>query len=231
MAPPRVNTYWVAKVGEIYEQAAQEKDRSATAISLQLKHHFAFELKDREREKAEYHAPPSPRSISRIIKEHQQKPEAQRIQHRLFSWPQSMGTPDLPWEASRAMLELLGLLSQSGHNRPLNRNAKWYWRISQALPAAPPIVRYHLAAEMAFMEVAGVLAHRQFTEPVEKYLVTRGSPTAAIDWTKEFSAYGSLVIESDDPIQEDLFAERPQPNPEETKADTKKGENNEQATQ
>src|SRR5262249_31089099 len=57
--------------------------------------------------------------------------------YRLFSWPQSMQAGALPWEASRAVLDLLRLRSSQHMEVPLVAEAQWFWRVTQAIPDAP----------------------------------------------------------------------------------------------
>jgi hypothetical protein len=85
------------------------------------------------------------------------------IEYRSFSWPESMGTPDLPWEASESALELLEVhrkanpflrhlesqpelpfadngrqpLGMRWGHRPSVRLTRWYWRVTQAARDLP----------------------------------------------------------------------------------------------
>jgi hypothetical protein len=84
------------------------------------------------------------------------------MEYREFHWPESMGTPDVPWEACPAVFELLQVYGpndaplvpdgvplfmedgpfsapRSPHFlvRPDVRLAKWFWRVTQAIPHPP----------------------------------------------------------------------------------------------
>ena len=60
---------------------------------------------------------PSERSIARIRAEWILESPTKRASYGLFYWPASMESLALPWEASSAALELLGVLHQSGRSR------------------------------------------------------------------------------------------------------------------
>lgn len=51
-----------------------------------------------------------------------------------FNWPDSMGTADhqVPWEGSRASLDLVRHCAENGLPWPTVRIARWYWRVCQA---------------------------------------------------------------------------------------------------
>ncbi|MDA1010642.1 MAG: hypothetical protein O2888_04115 [Chloroflexi bacterium] len=101
---------------------------------------------------------PGERTIGRWKQEFLESDEEERRPYRYLQWPQSMGTPDLPWAASRVVLELLGDWREySGlvGPRPTVRLARWAWRVYQAAPDAPAIVRLNLALDLAVSEVLG----------------------------------------------------------------------------
>src|SRR5207244_3214125 len=77
---------------------------------------------------------PSDRAIRRIVTEF---PPEERQPYKFFSWPTSMESGALPWEASRACLDLLRYLNEQGRKPPLNSLAQAFWYITLAAPAAP----------------------------------------------------------------------------------------------
>ena len=80
-----------------------------------------------------------------------------QAQNRRFSWPESMMSVTLPWEASRAALDLLRYRDEHSLDLPTNREARFFWRIRQASPAIEDARASTLAALLAvaefFMEI------------------------------------------------------------------------------
>lgn len=99
---------------------------------------------------------PSERWIEGRLKEWDRLPPEVRQNFYSFRWPDSMlsgALPSgdaLPWEAGKAALELLRLLS--GIGRPPILLVKWWWRVSVAVPDAPPVVRLSVAQQLASQE-------------------------------------------------------------------------------
>jgi len=101
---------------------------------------------------------PSERSIARIKNNmwlHMSNLE--KNAYRVLRWPESFGTPELPWEASAACLELLAFRDRSGRLRPSARVAKWFYRLTLAAPEAPAFVRDFNATNLATSEKLGIL--------------------------------------------------------------------------
>ncbi len=81
---------------------------------------------------------PSDRAIRRIMVEFKAAPDTERQPYTYFAWPTAMESGAIPWEASRALLDWLKFRVMGGRNQPpLNRQAAWFWRVTQALPEAP----------------------------------------------------------------------------------------------
>ncbi len=97
----------------------------------------------------------SERTVSRWLKELKDAEPAEQIQYQYVSWPSSMGGPDLPWEASRAVLDLLRWRKDLKLPPPMTVEAKWFWRITLAAPALERIVRSYAALMMALHELMG----------------------------------------------------------------------------
>jgi hypothetical protein len=137
---------------------------------------------------------PSTRTIQRIKDEF--TPEEQREYER-FRWPESIEAGVLPWEASAAALELLGIQMNMNQYaqiarangvqhfappevRPSMRLVRWYWRVTHIAPDLPvysPIPgvvpdgpgRYDIAKALAVCEAAGAMPQR-LRDAVEAYL-------------------------------------------------------------
>lgn len=77
---------------------------------------------------------PSERTVRRLYEQHRQLPERVRREDAAFRWPAAMESGALPWEASRAALELLRYRDEARLGRPTVRHAKWYWRLTLADP-------------------------------------------------------------------------------------------------
>ena len=96
---------------------------------------------------------PSARTIERRVARHLKKPPADQLLDAPFSWPASMVNGIVPWEAGPASLHLLAvhqarthwseerprpLHQETARARPTNRLVRWYYRVLQAQPLAPP---------------------------------------------------------------------------------------------
>ena len=64
-----------------------------------------------------------------------------------------MEVDQLPWEASRAALDLMRYANDVLGIRPMVRQVRWFWRVTLAAPDAPMDERARLALELA-MELA-----------------------------------------------------------------------------
>lgn len=80
---------------------------------------------------------PGQRTIERLVKEHRARPEPEQREYALFRWPDSMEAGALPWEASRAGLDLVRRYEAEGWRRPTVASVRWYWRVMQAAPGIP----------------------------------------------------------------------------------------------
>lgn len=100
---------------------------------------------------------PSEATIRRVMRrEWDSMGEGERAQYVYFYWPESMETGKLPWQYSKAGMELLrwrlraadndesdwpgatGEMAESGklrESRPTNREVEWFWRVTQAMPS------------------------------------------------------------------------------------------------
>jgi hypothetical protein len=97
---------------------------------------------------------PSERTIRRIYEARKLEPMQTQREAALFRWPQSMEEGALPWEASRAALDLLRHMDERGFGRPTVRLVKWYWRVVMAAPQIKTEDAYAGAAFLSTREFA-----------------------------------------------------------------------------
>ncbi len=119
--------------------------------------------------------PPHERTIGRILRrEWDPLSEEQQAQYRAFYWPESMECGDIPWEASVHCMELLGYLFHSSRRaeeyvRPTIRQAKWFWRVSMAVPDQELSEREAVARLFAIWEAVGGRT-KEVTRSLEGFL-------------------------------------------------------------
>ena len=121
---------------------------------------------------------PSDRAIRRIMSEFKAAPAQDRLPYRIFSWPQSMELGALPWEASRAALDLLKLRNDERLGPPLIREALWFWHVTQAAPDAPLGTRQGLAAYLTMREIRNLPARNAHVERLMMYQPWKGDAEA-----------------------------------------------------
>ncbi len=97
---------------------------------------------------------PSPRTIGRIRKEFLALPLEVQAGYKLVRWPDSFGSPDLPWEAASDVLELIRSYPD-GDYRCTVRLAWWFWRVTLAAPALDFVMRRTMATVLAERELGG----------------------------------------------------------------------------
>jgi hypothetical protein len=126
---PRTHDFWVNRIRVI---VANDSDVSAAAIRRK------FINEERIRKIEPPTALPSDRVIRRIMAEFKAAPAAERQPYTYFSWPATMESGAIPWEASRALLDWLKFRASGGRRQPpLTRQAVWFWRVTHAVPHAP----------------------------------------------------------------------------------------------
>jgi hypothetical protein len=134
--PAKVDVFWEERVKSI---KANRPTWGAGRICRQLE----IEASAANRVDA-----PSPRWVGGYLQT--QLPEDLR-EYREFRWPESMERADLPWEASAAALELLGLLQE----RPTVRLAEWFWRVTLAAPDFDRLRLRGIAGQLAAWDSLG----------------------------------------------------------------------------
>ena len=100
-------------------------------------------------------AAPTLRTVQRWQTEFNRLADDQRDAYRFVRWPESFESDTLPWEASRAVLELLRLHVEWNWDPPTVRKARWFIRLFQAAPAAPLAWRQEVAGNVASWEARG----------------------------------------------------------------------------
>lgn len=137
-----VDAYWRERVRQLVENEPGRSPRSIAAL-------LAREGRARQR-----YGWPSERTVRRLRDEHRARSEPERAHYREVRWPETMEQGALPWEASAALLELLRQRA-SFNTRPTVREARWFWRVTQAAPDAPVRSRATLAGWLAAWEALG----------------------------------------------------------------------------
>lgn len=125
--PPELQKYWEPSVKELFANEPRLKNS-------EVLDKLGKDLAARPDSYPDAPPLPSERTIARIRKSLQDDPPEVRQAYRYVSWPESFGTPDLPWSASASLLELMSVYPAG--ERLTVRVAKWYWRVTQAVPEA-----------------------------------------------------------------------------------------------
>lgn len=101
---------------------------------------------------------PGERTVYRFYQQYRELPEHVRREHALAVWPDAFASGALPWEAARAVLDLVRYRDQLGLLATTARQAKWFWRLRQASPDIPDDEANLLSADLAtteFLRLAG----------------------------------------------------------------------------
>lgn len=98
--------------------------------------------------------PPAPRTIDEIKKAFIGLTDEERLPYQKVYWPESFESGALPWEASVDTLELLHAYLHH-RDRPSVRMARWFHRVSRAMPFARAAHRLDVAAALTTAEALG----------------------------------------------------------------------------
>jgi hypothetical protein len=147
MVRERLGQYWIDHMYSIFENEPELTDKEV-----------AERLKNMEEElgKDDY---PAPRTVNKYRRMYEPKSLREKAAYKLFAWPEEMGSDLLPWEASQAALELLGILFSPEYTtypeymrrylrkvgefdfppygRPTILLVHWFWRVTMAAPDMP----------------------------------------------------------------------------------------------
>lgn len=143
MARRPIDEYWRQRVCLLTEN---EPGLSARAMAKRL---------EKEAEAKKRDDSPSERWVRKEQVAFRSRQLEERIPYRQFTWPESMGAPDLPWEASAAALELLREHHKRNFPRPVLALVQWFWRVTMAVPALSFGRRFELATFLHGCEVGG----------------------------------------------------------------------------
>ncbi len=169
MARPRTDVFWIDRIRIML---ANNPVMSGAAIRRKL-------VSETKTGKEKPPTPvPSDRAIRRIMSEFKAAPGKERLPYRLFAWPESMELGALPWEASRAALDLLRLRNDERLGPPLIREALWFWHVTQAAPDAPLGTRKDLAAYLTTREIRNLPARNAHVERLIMYQPWKGDAEA-----------------------------------------------------
>ena len=124
MARPRINGEYRHKIAELTERGLRPGS-------------ITRNLAEWARSK-DWADPPSERSVRRIYQEHLAKNPGQRGQYGGFRWPESMVAAEIPWEASKSVLNLLQrhreIFGRGDGLGPPVGFVRWFWRVEVAAP-------------------------------------------------------------------------------------------------
>ncbi|MFH1141999.1 MAG: hypothetical protein V1724_10165 [Chloroflexota bacterium] len=161
MPRPRTDVHWRERVRALITDEPRMGDAKIAARLL-------VEAQEKGRDDS-----PSARTVRRMREEFKTEPAHAQAQYRAFYWPESMERGDIPWEASVHCMELLGYLFHSSraeeYGRPTIRQAKWFWRVSTAVPDLHLAERESLARLLAIWQAVGELT-KEATRSAEGFL-------------------------------------------------------------
>lgn len=161
MPKPSIHIYWK----DLIRHEAVNSDASADVIAASLK-----EQVETARKLGVIDPPPSHRTVSRYTKEFRSGYNAETSLYREFHYPNCMGDKDhsVPWEASRAALDLLAHIRAGKLARPPVILVQHFWRATLATPPTATVQeRLDIAVRLSLNE----------NEDLETYLATQ-------DWSQ-----------------------------------------------
>ena len=124
MARPRIDAVYQHRIADLTEQGLKPGRITRNLAEWARLEDFAD--------------PPSERTVRRIYKEHRAKNPGQRGQYAGFRWPESMGAAEIPWEASKSVLNLLQrhreIFGIGDVWQPPIGFVRWFWRVEVAAP-------------------------------------------------------------------------------------------------
>ena len=193
MVRERLDQFWIDQMYSLFENQPDLTDKEVAE---------RLENLGNELGQNDY---PALRTVNKYHRMYGPKKLREKAAYRLFAWPEEMGSSLLPWEASQASLELLGvvfspeyvgyaeLVSQYPYGRPTILMAHWFWRVTMAAPDMPARItdpdydgehacmaggpdRFTAAQQLAAWEVLGKPKNSESVRQLEAYLAWRASP-------------------------------------------------------
>ena len=143
--PAKKDTYWE-------EELRSLRSNNPTWGAGRIKQGLEQKAADNGREDA-----PGERWVGNFLKKLKEDPNwpQEESEYRTFYWPESMEREDLPWSASRVLLDFLAGELHERQPRPNIRVCKWYWRLYQAAGDLSWGGMEMLAKHLAIAEVGG----------------------------------------------------------------------------
>lgn len=189
--PAKVDVDWEHRVKSI---KATNRSWGAGRICKQLQ----IEAAKRNRTDA-----PSERWVGGILRNTSPEDLAEYPQ---FYWPESMGTEDLPWEASATVLELLreGDVLLQEASQPSIQLVKFFWRVDQSAHDAPFWLRMGTAV---LLHIAEANHDRELERAVQWFLAYepwRGRWNG-IDWAQRYREAIKRPSNPIPPLPDDLM--------------------------
>ena len=160
MPRPAIDRYWQAAI-----TALAEADKASLSVDA-----IVASLKEQAPPAGVSDPVPSARTVARYVKDARNAAEKDRLPYRVFSWPQSMEEGSLPWEASRVLFDWLRDRADKGRPAPLVDEARWFWRVTLAIPEAPFADRADIAGHLTLVERYGCQPHAGAPEILQRLL-------------------------------------------------------------
>jgi hypothetical protein len=151
---PRTDRYWLEKIASY---AINDERLGPARVERLLQGDGA---RDGRRDRV-----PSRTSIAREMPKARSLTGQVRDAYLFAHWPEICDSDVLPWEASNAVLELIGYLGSNGP--PTIDVARCYWRVTLARPDLPVAERLKAARALAAWKL---VPHPQNARPLEQFL-------------------------------------------------------------
>jgi hypothetical protein len=192
---PPLDAFWVSWLGRTF---AQNPELNPGEVAKYAK------------EWAEEHGrndPPARATVYKYHNAYSSLPESARQAYRQFVWPDSMAQGLIPWEASRAALDLLKWTNQHELPPPTVGIVSWFWRVAMALPEASLTLRLRVALTLAThvegdrpipAELSEWITNNTVPADYRYRIITGG---AAASWAVELSS----KMVSDRKLKADLY--------------------------
>jgi len=187
----------------------EQRVRALTASSERIGPGRLLRLLQDESKQTHRLGVPSLRTIGRIQQKFRLLDARAQMDYRVLTWPEACQLGGLPWEASAAVLELLGFLHRAGSGRPLMRVGRWFWHVTLAAPDLPVRDRFAAARQLSAWEV---IPHEENVRPVEWHLAY--APWRSQDATNEYQQAVSgdeHYVRPVDPFARESFPEWTRP--------------------